>query len=115
MRFRHIRYFLVLCDEQNFTLAAKRCGITQPSLTNAIKTLEDLFGGPLFHRAQKSTSVTRPTGLALVVRPYFERAHLAVEAAQHEASKHGAAKHSLVAAGHAGAKTNIPPGPLSGG
>jgi LysR family transcriptional regulator, hydrogen peroxide-inducible genes activator len=97
MRFRHIRYFLALCDEQNFTRAAKRCGITQPSLTNAIKTLEDLFGGPLFHRARKSTSVAKPTGLALDIKPYFERAHLAVEAAQHEASKHKdrAAKHSL--------------------
>jgi len=96
MRFRHIRYFLVLCDEQNFTRAAKRCGITQPSLTNAIKTLEDLLGGPLFHRARKPTSVAKPTGLAVVLKPYFERAHLAMEAAQHEASKHRAAKHSLV-------------------
>jgi DNA-binding transcriptional LysR family regulator len=96
MRVRHLRYFLVLCDEQNFTRAAKRCGITQPSLTNAIKTLEDLLGGPLFHRARKPTSVAKLTALALAVKPYFERAHLAVETAQHKASRHRAAKHSMV-------------------
>jgi hypothetical protein len=94
MSFQHIRYFLVLCEEQNFTRAAKRCGITQPSLTNAMKRLEDLLGGPLFHRARKPASVTEPTGLALVVKPYFEQAHLAVEAAQHKASKLKVAKHA---------------------
>jgi LysR family hydrogen peroxide-inducible transcriptional activator len=88
MRFQHIRYFLVLCEEQNFTRTAKRCGITQPSLTNAIKKLENLLGGPLFHRGRKPTSVTKPTGLALVVKPYFEQAHFAVEAAQRKASVH---------------------------
>ena len=96
MSFQHIRYFLVLCEEQNFTRAAKRCGITQPSLTNAMKRLEDLLGGPLFHRARKPASVTEPTGLALVVKPYFEQAHLAVEAAQHKASKLKVAKHALM-------------------
>src|SRR5689334_4655271 len=85
MRFRHVRYFLILCEEQNFTRAAKYCGIAQPSLTNAIKRLEALLGGPLFRRARKSTSVTKPTALALAVKPYFERAHLAVESAQHMA------------------------------
>jgi Bacterial regulatory helix-turn-helix protein, lysR family len=96
MSFQHIRYFLVLCEEQNFTRAAKRCGITQPSLTNAMKRLEDLLGGPLFHRARKPASVTEPTGLALVIKPYFEQAHLAVEAAQHKASKLKVAKHALM-------------------
>jgi LysR family transcriptional regulator, hydrogen peroxide-inducible genes activator len=96
MSFQHIRYFLALCEEQNFTRAAKRCGITQPSLTNAMKRLEDLLGGPLFHRARKPASITEPTGLALVVKPYFEQAHLAVEAAQHKASKLKVAKHALM-------------------
>jgi DNA-binding transcriptional LysR family regulator len=40
MEMQHIRYFLALSEELNFTIAAKRCGITQPSLTNAIKALE---------------------------------------------------------------------------
>ena len=36
MQLRQICYFLALCEEQSFTRAARRCGISQPSLTNAI-------------------------------------------------------------------------------
>ena len=46
MQISHARYFLALCRDKNFTLAAKRCGISQPSLTNAIKRFERELGGP---------------------------------------------------------------------
>src|SRR5262245_31012171 len=36
MQMHQIRYFLALCEERNFTRAARRCGVSQPSLTNAI-------------------------------------------------------------------------------
>ena len=39
MQMHQIRYFLVLAEERNFTRAAKACGISQPSLTNAITAL----------------------------------------------------------------------------
>jgi len=91
MRIRHIEYFLVLCEEQNFTRAAKRCGLTQPAFTHAIKKMEALFGGRLFDRVGNRTSVTKPTTLALVVKPHFERVLSEVEAAQRNASKHNAA------------------------
>jgi predicted transcriptional regulator len=45
MKMHQIRYFLAHCEEQNFTRAAKRCGIAQPSLTRAIKQLEKALGG----------------------------------------------------------------------
>src|SRR5262245_20580724 len=86
MRLRHVKYFLALCEEQNFTRAAKRCGIAQPSLTNAIKKLEELVGGSLFNRTRTSA---KPTDLALAVKPYFERADLALETAYSIASKRG--------------------------
>ena len=50
MQMQHIRYFLALCEERSFTRAAKRCGISQPSLTNAIIALEQALGGALFQR-----------------------------------------------------------------
>jgi LysR family transcriptional regulator, hydrogen peroxide-inducible genes activator len=50
MEMQQIRYFVALCDELNFTRAAERCKVAQPSLTVAIKALEDELGGPLFHR-----------------------------------------------------------------
>ena len=37
MELHQVRYFLALCKEKNFTRAAKHCGVSQPSLSNAIK------------------------------------------------------------------------------
>jgi DNA-binding transcriptional LysR family regulator len=50
MQMHQIRYFLALCEERNFTRAAKRSGISQPSLTSAISAFERELGGALFHR-----------------------------------------------------------------
>src|SRR3954453_20649404 len=47
---RRIGYFLALCDDLHFTRAARRCGISQPSLSKAIGMLERKIGGALFHR-----------------------------------------------------------------
>ncbi|MFZ8480606.1 LysR family transcriptional regulator, partial [Staphylococcus aureus] len=64
-----IRYFLAVCEEQNFTRAANKCNVTQPSLTRAIKLLEAEFGGFLFHRLRP---VVRLTELGELVRPYLQ-------------------------------------------
>jgi hypothetical protein len=77
MNLRHLRYFLVLCQELNFTRAARQCGISQPSLTNAIRTLERELGGPLFHR-----SPTCLTGFGRRVRPHLRRALVNIERAR---------------------------------
>ena len=45
MQMQHVSYFLALCEERSFTRAAKRCGVSQPSLTNAIMALEQELGG----------------------------------------------------------------------
>src|ERR1700756_1300383 len=50
MEMHQIRYFLALCEELNFTKAAERCHVAQPSLTRAIKQLEEELGGALFRR-----------------------------------------------------------------
>ena len=65
----HIRYFVALCEERSFTRAARRCGISQPSLSNAIKALEHELGGKLFERSGMSLT---PLGKSL--RPQFESA-----------------------------------------
>ena len=67
MQMHQIRYFLALCEERNFTRAAKRCGVSQPSLTNAIIGLEQELGGALFQRKH----LVSLTGHG--VHPYFNR------------------------------------------
>jgi Bacterial regulatory helix-turn-helix protein, lysR family len=65
-----VRYFLALCAEQNFTRAARRCGVAQPSLTRAIKKMEAELGGLLFNRDRTNT---RLTNLGIYVRAELEQ------------------------------------------
>jgi len=69
MEMHQIRYFLSLCEEANFTRAAKRVGVSQPSLTNAIGVLERELGGLLFQR--KPFVVM--TALAYAIQPYMQK------------------------------------------
>jgi LysR family transcriptional regulator, hydrogen peroxide-inducible genes activator len=69
MQMHQIRYFLALCDERNFTRAARRSGISQPSLTNAIIALERELGGALFQRRPHIAL----TVLGQAVQPYLTR------------------------------------------
>jgi DNA topoisomerase IA len=58
MEMHQVRYFLAVAEELNFTRAAERCNVTQPSLSRAIKLLEEELGGLLFHRERESTHLT---------------------------------------------------------
>jgi DNA-binding transcriptional LysR family regulator len=69
MQMHQIRYFLALCEEHNFTRAAKRSGISQPSLTNAISALERELGGALFRRKPLITM----TALGYAIQPYMQQ------------------------------------------
>ena len=68
VKMNQIRYFLALCDEQSFTRAARRCGVTQPSLTRAIQELESECGCRLFERNRSNVSLTE---LGMLVKPDF--------------------------------------------
>jgi DNA-binding transcriptional LysR family regulator len=79
MEMHQVRYFLALCEERNFTRAAKRCGVAQPSLTRAIKVLEDELGGALFHRSRSSTQLTH---LGRAAWPYLKQIDESASAAK---------------------------------
>ena len=66
MEMHQIRYFLAVCDKRNFTQAAQSTFVSQPSLTQAIKKLEDELGGELFIRDR---SGCRLTSLGCMVEP----------------------------------------------
>jgi DNA-binding transcriptional LysR family regulator len=58
MEMHQVRYFLATVSELNFTKAAEKCNVTQPSLTRAIKQLEDELGGDLFRRERPQAQLT---------------------------------------------------------
>jgi LysR family transcriptional regulator, hydrogen peroxide-inducible genes activator len=70
MEMHQIRYFLAVCDHGSFTRAAQFSYISQPSLTQAIKKLEDELGGELFTRDR---SGCLPTSLGRLVEPNFRK------------------------------------------
>lgn len=58
MQMHQIRYFLAVSDTLNWTKAADRCNVAQPSLTRAIKALEAELGGELLRRERALTHLT---------------------------------------------------------
>jgi len=74
-----VRYFLALCDTLNFTRAAEKCNVSQPSLTRAVKGLEDELGGPLFHRERNNTHLTE---LGRTLKPFLDQVETQLEQAK---------------------------------
>jgi DNA-binding transcriptional LysR family regulator len=81
-----IRYFLAVCEALNFTRAAEACHVSQPSLTRAIKALEDELGGPLFRRERNNSHLT---GLGEMMRPHLSQVLIETEAAKERAKSFG--------------------------
>lgn len=83
MEIRQLHYFLMLCNELHFTEAAYKLGISQPTLSQQIKVLEDELGVPLFDRLGKKTVKTEAGHLlehyALQVIQQLENAKKSIE------------------------------------
>ena len=53
-----IRYFLAVVETNNFSRAAERAFVSQPTLSTGIKKLETELGTPLFNRDARNISLT---------------------------------------------------------
>lgn len=69
---RDLEYFLVVVETENLSRAAERLGLTQPSMTAALRRLEDELKTPLFERTRKGVTLTRAgERLALKAREFL--------------------------------------------
>lgn len=84
---QQIRYFIAVAETLNFTRAAERCHVTQPSLTRAIQALEAEFGGQLIRR-ERSLSHLTELGMRMLplMQQCFESA-LAAKSLAHAVKK----------------------------
>ena len=65
LRIRDIEYFLALAEHQSFARAAEALGVTQPTLSNQIRKIEEALGCRAFRREGRDTVLT-PEGEAIL-------------------------------------------------
>lgn len=58
MTITQLEYVIAVAKHQNFTLAAEKCNVTQPTLSMQIQKLEDELGVKIFDRNKKSVLLT---------------------------------------------------------
>jgi LysR family hca operon transcriptional activator len=92
VEFRHLKYFVVVAEELNFTRAAARLRTAQPSLSQQIRQLEKLVGAQLLDRSNRHVALTNAGRIFLQqARDILDRiehaARLARKAADGEAGE----------------------------
>ncbi|MDR5893722.1 LysR substrate-binding domain-containing protein [Halomonas mongoliensis] len=65
MTLTELRYIVTLAQERHFGRAAERCFVSQPTLSVAVKKLEEELGVALFERSKSTVQVT-PLGEKIV-------------------------------------------------
>ncbi|MDR5903981.1 hydrogen peroxide-inducible genes activator [Franzmannia qiaohouensis] len=65
MTLTELRYIVTLAQERHFGRAAERCFVSQPTLSVAVKKLEEELGVALFERSKSTVQVT-PLGERIV-------------------------------------------------
>jgi len=72
MEFHQLRYVCAIADTGNFSRAAERCQIAQPSLSQQVLKLEEELGAKLFDRLGRSIRLTEGG------KSYFEQSRAAL-------------------------------------
>jgi len=82
MTLTELKYIVMLADEQHFGRAAERCNVSQPTLSVAVKKLEEELGTAIFERSKNSVYIT-PLGdqIILQAKKVLEQANVIKELA----------------------------------
>ena len=82
MTLTELRYIVTLSQERHFGRAAERCFVSQPTLSVAVKKLEEELGVALFERSKSTVQVT-PMGERIVAQAHrvLEQANVIKELA----------------------------------
>jgi DNA-binding transcriptional LysR family regulator len=94
---RHLRYFVAVAEELNFSRAARRLRMAQPPLSFAIRQLERELGTNLFERSSREVKLT-DAGSALL--PGARRTLAEAEAAVVAARRAGSGEVGCLRVGH---------------
>ncbi len=82
MELRHLRYFLAVAEELNFSRAAQRLHMAQPPLSHAIQALETELKVQLFDRKRPLQITSAGRALLEEARSILEQADRAIRIAQ---------------------------------
>ena len=67
MTLTELKYIVMLAEEKHFGRAAERCYVSQPTLSVAVKKLEEELGVAIFERSKSSVYIT-PLGEQLITQ-----------------------------------------------
>ena len=81
MELHQLRYFVAVAEERHFTKAAQDLHVAQPSVSRAIRVLEEELGAPLFHRMKGNVALT---SAGEVLLPWARRVLVDVDGAAGE-------------------------------
>ncbi len=93
MELNQVSYFINLAETLNFTAAARLSGVSQPSLTRAIRRLEEELGGPLIYRDGKNS---RLTSLGQDVELEIRRMLVAMKSVRHHSENWAMGRHRVL-------------------
>lgn len=108
MELRHLKYFVAVAEELHFGRAAQRLHLSQPPLSQQIKSLEQELGAQLFQRSSRKVELT-PAGKVLL-----DRARTLLALADAAAEEVGRVAAGLEGTLRLGFVTPAMDGPLSG-
>ena len=66
MELRHLRYFVAVAEELNFTHAAARLRVAEPALSSQIKDLEQELETELFERGRTGCNLPEPANRSIL-------------------------------------------------